>query len=522
MNTSTIAIPPSYFIKAVQGEYSDYQGAFWRELFQNSLDAGATQIDIEIDEEGCSFSDNGSGMDRPTVIDGMLTLGGTVKGEDAVGGFGQAKNLITLCHSQYQIRSQDWIVEGSSIHYQMTDVPEFYNGTKIVVVACAEFNWSKATMKSKLESLLNHSDIKAQVTINGQDASWRRTSATKLVNLHEVAGAAPEWCQLYSEESSHETSTVDVRINGLFMFYVYLGTNIKKHLILELTGATRKYLTSNRDGLKYQYSNGLSNMLSYVRNNKKTFDKQKQRQWSFRGQKGEIFTRIHKILKDVAEMIPGIVWEKDETEIAELVFAKTTETGNFSAALVTNHIVDMVKNDQEWRDLSPAVIGLMEVKILEQVQELNTVILEHDLRIDLSDSIYEEIPKRYYPGTFSVRVERILKYWKHALATVNQINGLEEEYTIGITLDSSLDGARQVVDGHVVYWINPDSTSYDYTKSKHLAKAIMQVAAHEIAHRFVGPHCDAFCLKSERLFLNVLFEVENFAQWAKEAEQVKI
>ena len=52
--------------------------ALFREVIQNSVDAGATKIDFTLDEEDGGYKltciDNGSGMDERILIDVLLSM----------------------------------------------------------------------------------------------------------------------------------------------------------------------------------------------------------------------------------------------------------------------------------------------------------------------------------------------------------------------------------------------------------------------------------------------------------------
>jgi hypothetical protein len=51
-------------------------------------------------------------MDRDVITDVFLCLGGSVKEEGAVGGFGQAKIIILFAHQEYEIYSKNSYVNG--------------------------------------------------------------------------------------------------------------------------------------------------------------------------------------------------------------------------------------------------------------------------------------------------------------------------------------------------------------------------------------------------------------------------
>ena len=113
MNQITIA--PELFRNEIRN-YSMPTRAFFRELFQNSIDAGARKITVDINEietgimKVC-FADNGCGMDRETIEDVFLCLGKTTKsGANSIGGFGKARMLICYAMDSYEIRTHNTLV----------------------------------------------------------------------------------------------------------------------------------------------------------------------------------------------------------------------------------------------------------------------------------------------------------------------------------------------------------------------------------------------------------------------------
>ena len=108
MYNSQIKVPDSYF-KKDKHQYNNWPLAFVRELYQNSYDAKASRIDIQTYQDNYGvhyiFKDNGRGMSAETIKNALLTMGGSEKEEDSVGGFGQAKIIIYF--SQLSTLSKD-------------------------------------------------------------------------------------------------------------------------------------------------------------------------------------------------------------------------------------------------------------------------------------------------------------------------------------------------------------------------------------------------------------------------------
>src|SRR3546814_14848485 len=103
--SQSIAIPREYFVKERRELYADWILAFWREMFQNALDAGARKIRIGMEAvSGVSgqptvritFLDNGKGMSRDTLEQVFFRLGSSTKNADmtTIGGFGRDRKSV--------------------------------------------------------------------------------------------------------------------------------------------------------------------------------------------------------------------------------------------------------------------------------------------------------------------------------------------------------------------------------------------------------------------------------------------
>jgi len=128
---ATVAIPDIHFLRSIKLQYSDPSAAIVRETLQNSLDAGASRIAIETGEDWASFNDDGSGMTPERMIDALLTFGGSFKPEGSIGGYGIAKELILFSHFCYRIESNETIVDGRVLNYEMRRAESPRKGTLI-------------------------------------------------------------------------------------------------------------------------------------------------------------------------------------------------------------------------------------------------------------------------------------------------------------------------------------------------------------------------------------------------------
>ena len=78
-----VQLPETFFKKERDTVYSYWQRELFRELFQNSLDAGATKISIKIEDldndagRQITFEDDGEGMTREILENVYFKLGET-------------------------------------------------------------------------------------------------------------------------------------------------------------------------------------------------------------------------------------------------------------------------------------------------------------------------------------------------------------------------------------------------------------------------------------------------------------
>ena len=106
--SQTVSIAPDFF-KKERDNYSDISFSFWRELFQNSIEAGAKNIEVNIiDDQLVEFIDDGCGMSRETLDNVYFSLGATDKTNcSTIGGFGKARVITCFSNHSYEIKSCD-------------------------------------------------------------------------------------------------------------------------------------------------------------------------------------------------------------------------------------------------------------------------------------------------------------------------------------------------------------------------------------------------------------------------------
>lgn len=254
-----VQVPPSFFWKA-KSEYADWRWAMIREFIQNSYDAQATTIDFWLtvkdrDAIELSVDDDGIGMDRDTLENVLLCMGGSRKPEGAIGGFGYAKAILFFAHQSYTIRTQDLRVEGSGGKYRLSTENTVVTGTQITVELDDDsdlFDEWRERIETYVASCYFEYATGRPVTIrlDGEELSQNNDSA------YDFYVQTPVGAVWYNEEPDNCRSEFVVFISGLPMFTetFYSRTN-QSALIggIELESGSA-VLTANRDGFNAETS----------------------------------------------------------------------------------------------------------------------------------------------------------------------------------------------------------------------------------------------------------------------------
>jgi hypothetical protein len=260
-----LVVPHGFFKKERDQSYSRWKPAFWRELVQNSVDAGAKNISTRIlrqaDRTIVEFSDDGKGMDEQTLRDVFFRLGASSKDGDsnAIGGFGRARLLTCFSQERYSIRTQDIFVEGSGGEYtlvRMQSPP--LQGCKFEITMDGA---TPDSLEAALREIMHECEPTLAVSLRREGfgaagggyldeilrGETTRGSTRRLLRDKEGAPFA----RVSKAISSPLEGRIVIRANGVAM-YTLRTSSSKDALIVELSDA-RKVLTSNRDGMRDPY-----------------------------------------------------------------------------------------------------------------------------------------------------------------------------------------------------------------------------------------------------------------------------
>lgn len=256
-----LTLGPSYFRKELHSAYSRWGEAFWREMIQNSVDAGAKLIAIDIkplveNEVRVVVADDGCGMTRDILDNVFFKLGESTKaaGGSSTGGFGRARIMTHFAQQRYEIATGDIAVKGEGEDYEYVTPTDHVDGCRMVIDVFPFTSWSdRIDMKAELVKYLSFCQLPCTVVIDGQrhtEWNYRRSPLKSLAVNGKTFGT------LYVNKSAvnknADDGTLIVRVNGTMMFHRSIKPKVQ--VIFEIDPAqSRNVLQSSRDSLNYQY-----------------------------------------------------------------------------------------------------------------------------------------------------------------------------------------------------------------------------------------------------------------------------
>ena len=262
----TVAIPREFFAKERDAAYSDWRQAIWREFLQNSIDAGSTEVLIEITQGGSGpvdiiFQDNGCGMTRDVLENVYFQLGKSTKGAGSLGGFGRARILTSFAMDKYAIHTLDNFVHGSGAQYSgVQDADEFFQGVAHQVTVS---DVGIDVLRDRLETFLGECNLPAvAIYINGE--LWEKPADLGvLVRDLTVENEDEPFAQVYYNKNHEPGNSMVTMVSGLSMFNSWCRVPGRVTVCLD-PKRSRELLISNRDDLRPIYRRAVQDFLSEI------------------------------------------------------------------------------------------------------------------------------------------------------------------------------------------------------------------------------------------------------------------
>ena len=432
---NTVIIPEGYFFNLTKKEYFDYKSRLWQELIANSVDAKATKIEIEITDNSFCCKDNGNGMDKEKIINGLLTFGGSIKDKNSIGMFGHGKICVLFSHSSFFVHTLNTKISGKEINYEMENTDDFYQGTIVKCQFCSNWGHNKNEAIEIIKHFLKKCNLSCNVFINGE-----------LFNEYTIyeLGRKMEWADLYVGKENKYSNYISIRHNGLFMFDSYVN-GLNKEVILEVKGQSIDVFSQNRDSFTGKCRDQFSALVNEINTDKRSFTKPNLlRKIYIRGKNGLISIFGKKEIKQEVNF-------SDEVVMTYLA-GKKIENGN--SFLTTKDINVLSNND-----------------------------FENDFIFDLTNSDFEYIPEEFAPETMLRRYKFLAALWKHCLIDIMKVNNIYGDFVIGFAFSKEIDAVYfRDIDELRGFLINPTVERFLKGDLKERFYHIFSAAIHEIVH----------------------------------------
>jgi hypothetical protein len=479
-HTRSVSIGPEFFSKTFN-DYSDWRHALAREFLQNCQDApGARNIAVTSTPEGSNtrliVANDGEPMTEDTLVNKLLALGGSGKDfNNAIGGYGRAKELLLFCHLGYQIHTGNLVVAGSGAGYDLAE-GDFLAGTESSVLVAGEH---VEDLKQQFIRCITLSNWRGNFTLNGQLIEERLPRG----KLRRDFG----WAKIHTN-STHSNLLI-VCIGGLPMFCKH--TDYQGCVVVELTGRSSEVLQSSRDGLKWQYAKELDEFVSDLSVNRR------------KALQPPTIEVLH---------YPG----------SKLAVAPPTEPAEITA--VSARLVEFTPTTTLHSVMEATVVVAAKANSFMPSRPGQSFRHLCGLEFLLKNDTGLALPRHFMPEGFGAYAQRLLGRWRDVLLELARLTARHEPFTLGFFISADLDAAYEQSDahGHVLY-VNPAVVTQNPGGSRSLARRwkfdakgcwqLLATAIHEWVHREGhSGHDETFAGRQTDLTTLVLQNLKRFGR----------
>lgn len=488
--------PDDYYRKELK-TYTNWRMAWIREAAQNSIDAGATLIKVSIKPgkekitdhygdlvDSCfiTWEDNGSGLYRLdsdgniVLFSKYLVLGESEKTSTNIGGFGWAKKLLAFAMGWYEIHSGNIVLKGKGGEWEAEESDTFVDGTRLIVHAPAD----QFEMRKALADWAKWSSTDTVIKLDG--AKVKTFSDT--MKHKGKASRAFDWADINNVDDS--SSNIVVRIGGQQMFRWWGPEEMKNSVTLDIKSSdSTKFLTTNRDGMVYQYKQDINAWLKKLHRDPKSIEVLENRKvMRFGGNKG--FIKLDGMTSA----------ERDEQRDIEI-----------------QRLLD-----------NPDAFARAMRKMKDSQAEFGDAIYD-GFNMTIISTISKEIPKRFMPRTMTAPSIRMMTWWASIITLVGDIIKHSGVITPGwyFKPDARACWNRKGRTGDGAMLINPVNIDIKTGKmtnrldnSRDCFNKMVVECAHEFTHaKGYSWHNDDFVAKNADIMGMVLNAQDRFdALWA--------
>ncbi len=517
----TIHIPKTAFRANIRG-YTRQPGkgldpCLWRELIQNSRDAGATRVDCSLEQTDShiilTFADNGKGMDWDTLEKGMLTYGGSVKDFGAAGGFGMAKLVVCFSSDQTIITTRDHKVRIDGIEWEKLDSASYLNGTELVI-SCpkgGEPDVSLEPTEEGLRFLLARCDLRGmKVYFNGTlifDCRHDKADEFKVIEFPSFKGTAYYYKRRKPFTSPDGSSVAILTHRGIWVCDFPLPGDVKGAVLIDSDADPKKALNDTRTSLSdYWQKRELEQWIGKI--NQGAHSTLKTKKFTRRYDGGLFIAEKVKAAEDV---VKNILAEVTSTTVGYDT-PTTIAKGEMSEVMLTAAVkmAEMVKDNPEAAEritarLTAYATGLQGEyqSTRDLAQAVRTLAWEPALMV--VNEREQAVPKKFLPDGMTPAAKKLLRVWTEAIRQFLLWQGEYRPFGVGFVFsDDTAAQFKRESDGTIWFLVNPcdeqGRISRKISNKAHL-RALTIDAAHEAAHAAVDDgtiHGDSFVSALER------------------------
>lgn len=272
MAQEQIVLPTDHFKKRIQHQYADIPLAIAREVIQNSQDAGASQVTFSVKPNSFQATDDGHGMDLDEFRRFYLTLGGTKKQTGSIGGFGAAKELLSFAWGEWFCKGQGFAVNGRGASTPESEIGKgMLRGFR---VGARDPDLDGYAVGKALIRLVGLSNLDLDVYRIVDHSKPNEIEQGRTLRSNQVVREF-DFGTLYVHKSEpngfEQTGQLYIRTKGLYTASEYIGGDYVYYL--ELTAASSKVLTENRDGLRQHVKQTVQKELQALTRNPREVEK---------------------------------------------------------------------------------------------------------------------------------------------------------------------------------------------------------------------------------------------------------
>jgi hypothetical protein len=458
--TQAVTIGPDFFSKS----FNDYRDKFWafaREIMQNSLDCGSTEIHIRIaecPEEGITtviVRNDGEPMSKEILVGKLLSLGSSGKDfQGAVGGFGKAKEILYFAHKQYKIHSGVWFVEGQGAGYNLYSNPDDYlAGTRSVVAWDGLVGTALGASFRRFIDLCGRREVSYWLDEEQVRPKLHRLLVDRPLVHDNGKPGGDTWANL--GVCRFEEHLLLVRIGGIPMFCE--RSDYKRTIVLELQGNSGQRLTANRDSLRYPFSTNLRDLITQLAVDRRSALKREE----------PVYTRYG------GPKLQG--WKPANTPVAEPVDDSPRVCAAVAATVTTAS-----------RERAGGGIQV----VTQGRAERTTSLLWHEFIT--KNCVNRRVPREYDPldVRFSNYSYWLARAWSGCLVELHAVCEEEDQFSVGFVFSDEVEAEyEKSKDYGRVYFVNP-CVMAKRSLRRRFRRAdrglLVSLAAHEFVHGGLG------------------------------------